>query len=202
MGGGTAGGAAGNATFAPMFGAMLSVIMIAYMIYQIANILVQIIWECEDKEFELGAKKETKVCHFLGSYCASESAFGCIEKRESYCCFNSPLGRIIHEQARPQLGFEWGEPETPNCGGLTIEQIGKIDWSKVDISEWIGILNVTGNYPTINNVSLDQLTGTDTILNVDGNRKNTLDRNKARMDGMDVPASRKDAEDDIRNGLF
>ncbi|HDV6122846.1 TPA: conjugal transfer protein TraN [Pseudomonas aeruginosa] len=202
LGGGTAGGAAGNATFAPMFGAMLSVIMIAYMIYQIANILVQIIWECEDKEFELGAKKETKVCHFLGSYCASESAFGCIEKRESYCCFNSPLGRIIHEQARPQLGFEWGEPETPNCGGLTIEQIGKIDWSKVDISEWIGILNVTGNYPTINNVSLDQLTGTDTILNVDGNRKNTLDRNKDRMNGMDVPGSRKDAEDEIRNGLF
>src|SRR5260364_12843 len=28
----------------------------------------------------------------------------CIEKRESYCCFNSPLSRMIQEQVRPQLG--------------------------------------------------------------------------------------------------
>ncbi|RNF58575.1 hypothetical protein EFK68_04210 [Pseudomonas aeruginosa] len=105
---------AGNATFAPMLGAALSVIMWAYMIYQIANILVQIIWECEEEEFTLGAKKETKVCHFVGSYCASKSPFGCVEKREAYCCFNSPLGRIIQEQARPQLGQEWGEAENPN----------------------------------------------------------------------------------------
>ncbi|WP_436286825.1 conjugal transfer protein TraN [Xenorhabdus poinarii] len=25
----------------------------------------------------------------------------CIEKRKAYCCFNSPLSRIIQEQVRP-----------------------------------------------------------------------------------------------------
>lgn len=192
-----------NATLAPMVGAMLSVIMWAYMIYQIANILVNIIWECEEDEFMLGAKKETKVCHFVGSYCASESAFGCIEKRESYCCFNSPLGRIVHEQARPQMGpeWDWGDPEEPNCGGFTIEQIGEIDWSKIDISEWIGILDMTGHYPTINNISLDDLTGEGSILNVDGDRMNTLERNSERVKDMEIETIRKEAEDDLRSNV-
>ncbi|MBK3469031.1 conjugal transfer protein TraN [Pseudomonas sp. MF6776] len=51
---------AANATWASGIASVVSVVMIAYMVYQIANILVNIIWECEEKEFELGAKKETK----------------------------------------------------------------------------------------------------------------------------------------------
>ncbi|HBO1620029.1 TPA: conjugal transfer protein TraN [Pseudomonas aeruginosa] len=189
---------AGNATFAPMLGAALSVIMWAYMIYQIANILVQIIWECEEEEFTLGAKKETKVCHFVGSYCASKSPFGCVEKREAYCCFNSPLGRIIQEQARPQLGQEWGEAENPQCEGLRIEDLPKIDWSKIDISEWIGLLQVTGHYPTVEGMDLDKLTGEGSALNVRGGRADTLERNVGRLDGLDFGDARKEAEDSIR----
>ncbi|HDU2624863.1 TPA: conjugal transfer protein TraN [Pseudomonas aeruginosa] len=191
-------GTASSATFAPMLGAALSVIMWAYMIYQIANILVQIIWECEEEEFMLGAKKETKVCHFVGSYCASKSPFGCIEKREAYCCFNSPLGRIIQEQARPQLGQEWGEAENPQCEGLRIEDLPKIDWSKIDISEWVGLLEVTGHYPTVEGMDLDKLTGEGSALNVKGGRADTLERNIGRLDGLDFGDARKEAEDSIR----
>ncbi|KSQ21527.1 hypothetical protein APB26_31560 [Pseudomonas aeruginosa] len=188
-----------NATFAPMLGAALSVIMWAYMIYQIANILVQIIWECEEDEFMLGAKKETKVCHYVGSYCASKTPFGCIEKRESYCCFNSPLGRIIQEQAREQLGEEWGEAENPQCGGLRIEEISKLDWSKIDISEWVGLLQLSGNYPTVEGMDLDKLTGEGSVLNVNGGRPDTLERNVDRLDGLDLGEARKTAEDSIRS---
>lgn len=197
-------GGTGGATFATNFMMAMNVVMMAYMIYQIANILVQIIWECEEAEFTLGAKKETKVCHFVGSYCADETPFGCIEKRESYCCFNSPVGRIIHEQARPLMGqgWEWGEPENPNCGGFTLEQIKDIPWDKIDLSEWIGILNMAGHYPTINNVSLDDITGQGNILNMDGDRMDTAERNVERVDGVDVEEARKAAEDDLRSGLF
>ncbi|WP_165678352.1 conjugal transfer protein TraN [Metapseudomonas otitidis] len=192
---------AGNATFAPMLGAALSIIMWAYIIYQIANILVQIIWECEEEEFMLGAKKETKVCHFLGSYCASKSPFGCVEKREAYCCFNSPLGRIIQEQARPQLGKEWGEAENPQCEGLRIEDLSKIDWSKIDISEWVGLLQVTGHYPTVEGMDLDKLTGEGSALNVKGGRADTLERNVGRLDGLDFGEARKEAEDSLRSTI-
>lgn len=190
---------AGNATFAPMLGAALSVIMWAYMAYQIANILVQIIWECEEEEFMLGAKKETKVCHYVGSYCASKTPFGCIEKREAYCCFNSPLGRIIHEQARPQLAQEWGEAENPQCEGLRVEDLEKLDWSKIDISEWVGLLQVTGHYPTVEGMNLDNLTGEGSAMNINGGRADTLERNVGRLDGLDLGESRKEAEDSIRS---
>jgi conjugal transfer mating pair stabilization protein TraN len=178
--------------------------MIAYTIYTIANIMVQIIWECEQKEFELAAKKETKVCHFLGSYCASKSPMGCIEKRESYCCFNSPLGRIIQEQARPQLGRTWGDAENPSCEGISVGDLAKLDWSKIDISEWIGILQITNNYPTADKINLDNLTGSGSALNFPGaNRKDVLTRNNEIMENVDVtfPDSRNATEKNLR-GTF
>jgi hypothetical protein len=190
---------ASNATLGPMLSGILTGIMIAYMVYQIAVILIQIIFECEPEEYELGAKKETKLCHFVGSYCASKSPFGCIEKREAYCCFNSPLGRIIQEQARPQLGQDWGDVENPSCGGLTIEEIGKVDWSKIDISEWVGILNVTGHYPTVDGVSLNQLTGDGAFLSMEKGRDDTLERNQKRGEGMDIEQLRKEKEDLMRS---
>lgn len=192
---------AANATWASGLASVVSVVMIAYMVYQIANILVNIIWECEEKEFELGAKKETKVCHFVGSYCASKSPLGCIEKREAYCCFNSPLGRIIQEQARPQLGMKWGEAENPSCEGLAVEDLSRLDWSKIDISEWIGLLQVTNNYPTIDKSTLDKLTGKGTALSIGGDRENTLIRNQSRLEDKDFSGSRKEAEDKVRKNL-
>lgn len=189
---------AANATWASSLASVVSVVMIAYLVYQIANILVQIIYECEPKEFELGAKKETQVCHFVGSYCASKSAFGCIEKREAYCCFNSPLGRIVQEQARPQLGKSWGEAENPSCEGLEVEDLSKLDWSKIDISEWIGLLQVTNFYPTVSKSTLENLTGSGAALNISGDRENTLERNETRLEDHDFGASRKEAEDKLR----
>lgn len=192
----------GGATFGPMIAGALSVIMIAYMVYQIANILVQIIWECEEREFELGAKKQTKLCTFVGSYCADDSAFGCIEKREAYCCFNSPLGRIMQEQARPQLGRDFGEAENPECSGLEVSDLAKIDWSKIDISEWVGIMNLTGVYPTIGNMNLDKLTGQNSRMNYSGTRLDSADRNVKRVENVgDFTEIRKNAEDDMRQTI-
>jgi hypothetical protein len=190
-----------DAALSNTVGTLLSGIMIAYMVYQIVNILVQIIWECEEREFELGSKKATKLCHFVGSYCASDSALGCIEKRESYCCFNSPMARIIHQQARPQLGKDWGDAENPDCSGLSIEDLGKLDWDQIDLSEWIGIMNLTGHYPVVEGMNLDRLTGKDSTLSIGGTRSNTLDRNLERSKDMNFLDTRKTFEDEIRTGL-
>ena len=75
--------------------------------------------ECEQAEFELGAKRELKSCHYVGSYCASDVLGVCIERRRSYCCFTTPLARILNEQARPQLGRGWGSAKHPDCAGAS-----------------------------------------------------------------------------------
>jgi conjugal transfer mating pair stabilization protein TraN len=183
---------------AAMIGSMLNVIMIAYAVYQILVMIVQLIWQCEQKEYELAAKKSLKACTYLGSYCATKVLGMCVEERESYCCFSSPLARILQEQVRPQLGLSFGDKKSPDCSGIPIEKLADIDWSRVNLDEWIAILQSTNHLPTAANaaqkLNLDQLTGQGSRFNVDGTRLNTLDRNVERKKGLDIPAIRDQAE--------
>ncbi len=66
---------------APNVAMAVNIIGWVYTIYVVTDLLINIIWECEEKEFELGAKKETRQCSFVGSYCASEALGSCVEKR-------------------------------------------------------------------------------------------------------------------------
>ncbi|MFS4426798.1 conjugal transfer mating pair stabilization protein TraN [Stutzerimonas stutzeri] len=202
---------AANAVFVPAEGGgmmlgpqatmVVNIIGWVYMVYVIVDLLINIIWECEEKEFELGAKKETRQCTFVGSYCASEALGSCVEKRESYCCYGSVVGRIVQEAAHEQLGIEYGDVENPSCEGITPNQMAQMDWSKVDMSEWIGMLNIAGHLPTVNTVSLEQVTGSGSSLTIsEGNvRQNSLSRNEKRLDGFDPEAVKK-MEEDIARG--
>lgn len=95
---------------------------------------------CNKSEQELAAlrawgKKEGQ-CHYVGSYCALKVFGVCLQKKRTYCCFHSVLARIVQEQGRKQLGIDWGSPKSPNCRGLTPDEFQKIDFSKIDFSEW------------------------------------------------------------------
>jgi hypothetical protein len=104
---------------------------------------------CNKNEKILAQKRERGLCHYVGEYCSIKikTPFGkiCLQKKKSFCCFNSKLARIIHEQARPQLGISWGSPKHPNCRGFTIEEITKIDWTKIDFSEYIADIKAKTN---------------------------------------------------------
>ncbi|MBW1675427.1 MAG: conjugal transfer protein TraN [Deltaproteobacteria bacterium] len=59
--------------------------------------------------------------------------------------FNSKLSRIVHEQGRPELEGDissWGGPESPNCRGFTPEEFQMLDFSRIDLSEWYGDIEV------------------------------------------------------------
>ncbi|MFA6396059.1 MAG: conjugal transfer protein TraN [Sulfurimonas sp.] len=76
-------------------------------------------------------------CTAVGEYCSSKVLGQCVQKKKTYCCFGSPLARVIQEGGRPQLGLSWGTPESPDCRGFTPAEFQKIDFSKVDFSDWI-----------------------------------------------------------------
>ncbi|MVF24161.1 conjugal transfer mating pair stabilization protein TraN [Methylocaldum sp. BRCS4] len=181
-------------------GTALNMIMMAYTIYMIVVIVAQIVFECEQSEYELVARKELKSCAYLGTYCEERNELGvCFLHKESYCCFASPLARILQEQIRPQLGMSFGKKEDPDCSGIPVERLKDVDWSKVNLDEWLAILAATGHLPDAASaaakLNLDRLTGAGSRLNVDGTRQNTLDRNRTRLDGLDVPAIRREAEE-------
>ncbi|WP_336107889.1 conjugal transfer protein TraN, partial [Thalassospira sp. CH_XMU1420-2] len=178
-------------------GTMLSWVMTAYMVYQIVMILIQIIWACEQKEFELQAKREIKTCHHVGSYCASKVLGACLEKRESYCCFNSPLSRILQEQVRPQLGRGWGSPEEPECGPILAEDLSEVDFSQVDLSEWTGMLHQANLLPTADSVNIESLTGEGSNFDAGDGRANALERAQERIDGLDGDQIREDLSETL-----
>jgi conjugal transfer mating pair stabilization protein TraN len=177
-------------------GSLMAWAMWAYTIYTVAMILIKIIWTCEKKEFELGAKRQIKACHNVGGYCKSEVLGWCIEKRETYCCFNTPLARILNEQIRPQLGRGWGSPKNPDCKGINVQDFSRVDWSRVNLDEWLAILFETGHFPTAETINLESLTGTGRVLS-GGNRGNSVERSVGRTTGLDAEQTRRDAEAEL-----
>jgi conjugal transfer mating pair stabilization protein TraN len=79
--------------------------------------------------------------------------------------------------------------------------MAQMDWGKVDLSGWIGMLNMAGHLPTVNTVSLEQVTGSGSGLTINEGsvRQNSLIRNENRLDGFDADAVKK-MEEDIARG--
>jgi conjugal transfer mating pair stabilization protein TraN len=96
---------------------------------------------CKENEKILAKKREQKQAHYIGNFCSKKLKLGlvsiCVQKSDSYCSFNSSLGKIIQEQGRTQLGISWGSPENPQCRGFTPEEFQKIDFSKIDLTEFV-----------------------------------------------------------------
>lgn len=152
-----------------------SVISAVYTAYVVAVMVIQAVYKCEEEEFMLASKKDTNSCHYVGSYCdqyTDSVTETCIVKKESYCCFNSPLSRIVNEQALPQLipwwqfwVNPWGTAENPRCQGFTFDQVARIDWNRVDLGEWVAMLNMYDLMPTPESINFDSITGTGSALN-------------------------------------
>ncbi len=120
--------------------------------------------ECAEDEKLLAVRKERGLCHFVGSY-KSKKIFGkSYEKKQSYCCFDSKLARIVQEQGRQQLGIGWGEPKNPNCAPLSIEDLQRIDFNRVDLREVYGDLLSKLNISKHNKIKQDTTNSVDLKL--------------------------------------
>jgi hypothetical protein len=99
-----------------------------------------ILFSCTSDEQLLAQHRSAGDCVEVGTYCSSQVSLGftsvCITQKTSFCCFSSKLVRIIQQQGRPQVGIGWGTPQNPDCRGLTPEELQRIDFSKIDFSEY------------------------------------------------------------------
>ena len=199
---GAAGQAGSGASSAVMgaAGAALGVIAAVYAAYVLAVMIIQAVYQCTEEEMQLTAMRDVGNCTYLGSYCKKKRLGFCTKKLRSYCCFSSPLSRIIQQELRKQgdrlgPGFNgFGSAKYPSCGGLPLEKIGDIDWDRVNLDEWIAILEMNGKLPNANTVDVETLTGKASKFNFDGERTNSVDRNKERIKHIDVDAERAKAD--------
>ena len=175
---------------------VFTVVSWIYTAYVVATMIIQMVYACEDEEYELVSNRDMGNCHYVGSYCKSKVLGACVEKRKTYCCYQSPLSRIMNEQIRLQgdiLGIEFdgfGTAKQPKCTGVPLEKIDLIDWDRIDLSEWTAILQTTGNLPTADSISLDSLTGKGSPLDFDGARLNSIERTIERLKDTEVDQAR------------
>ena len=163
--------------------------------------IIQIVYKCTEEEYELTSQRELKNCHYVGGYCRNKKLGVCIEKRQVYCCYKSPLSRIINEQLRLQgdiLGVEFdgfGTAKNPKCTGVPLDRIHLIDWDRVNLDEWIAILETNGQMPTEDSITLDKLTGTGSKLDFGQGRDNTIERLEKEFVDMDIDGVRTEGAD-------
>jgi conjugal transfer mating pair stabilization protein TraN len=90
---------------------------------------------CEPEEQTMQMKRGQKLCAYVDTYCSSKVLGACVERKQRHCCFNSVLAKLINRQGRAQLGLPMDQ-----CGGFTQAQLQALDFSRIDLSEFIATI--------------------------------------------------------------
>jgi|GEM_PF-5737664 len=90
---------------------------------------------CTADEKQLSEWRGQGRCVFVGQRKKNDTFGMNLSKEYVYCCFPSKLARAIQQGARAQLGLGWGTAEKPDCRGVTPEELQRIDWGRLDLSD-------------------------------------------------------------------
>jgi conjugal transfer mating pair stabilization protein TraN len=185
-----------------MLSSIITVVGIIYAIYQIAKMVVQLIFACTEEEVKLNMLKEQRLCTRsgeIGNYCSAKTLFGCVARKEAYCCFSSPFARIFQQQARPQLGMSFGTPKAPSCEGISIQKISQINYNKMDFGEWIDMLKISNQIP-IDSLTADAMYDKAMVTKgkLPGSKNdNAQDRVNTQTQGSDIDSIRQHLLDNL-----
>lgn len=104
---------------------------------------------CSSDEKALGKAKEKKLTVSIGEFCSKKVLGICLEKKRSYCQFDSKLAQIVQQQGRAwQLGIGFGKAKSPDCRGITVEELQRVNFDKLDFSNFFDDLMNNQNIPT------------------------------------------------------
>ncbi len=147
---------------ADMVASVISFVGWAYAIYSAAKMLAQMWSKCRNEEVALQQKIREKNCGYAGRWREKPklkhfAKGGIIPVHYVYCCFESPLSRILNKQIKYALKgcynvypddnetCAFGPAKSPDCSGVTMEQMESVDWTKVDLTEWLTLLSTSGS---------------------------------------------------------
>ncbi|MBH3000578.1 type-F conjugative transfer system mating-pair stabilization protein TraN [Serratia marcescens] len=92
---------------------------------------------CDSEEKALGKAKENKLTVSVGEYCSKKVLGVCLQKKRSYCQFDSKLAQIVQQQGRAwQLGIGFGGAKSPDCRGITVDELQRINFDQLDFANF------------------------------------------------------------------
>jgi conjugal transfer mating pair stabilization protein TraN len=163
---------------------------------------------CPEEEESTPMKIKEKKCFYSYKKPCDKFLGICKNKHtDYYCCYPSTLSRIIMEQAIRQsevFGRSWN-PESwgrqaEECRGLTIEEVSKVDFSLIDLSEWLTMMTQANTLPD-GTETLEELTGGTHYANPYG-RSDLIQRQKDRgVEELNEKLRKPSDEQDIYNQL-
>ncbi|MFV9103384.1 type-F conjugative transfer system mating-pair stabilization protein TraN [Enterobacter hormaechei] len=103
---------------------------------------------CSSEEKALGKAKENKLTVSIGEFCSKKVLGVCLEKKRSYCQFDSKLAQIVQQQGRNgQLHIGFGKARSPDCRGITQTELQQIKFDKLDFSNFFDDLQKNKKIP-------------------------------------------------------
>lgn len=103
---------------------------------------------CSDEEKALGKAREKGLTIQVGTYCSKKVLGACLQKKTSYCLFDSKLAQIGQEQGRKgQLGIGFGAAKNPDCRGMTVDELSKLRFDNMDFSAFFDELATKSDVP-------------------------------------------------------
>ncbi|EJY2237430.1 type-F conjugative transfer system mating-pair stabilization protein TraN [Salmonella enterica] len=93
--------------------------------------------KCNSEEKALAKAKKNRLTVSVGEFCAKKVAGVCLEKKRSYCQFDSKLAQIVQQQGRDgQLHISFGSSKHPECRGITVDELQRIKFDQLDFTSF------------------------------------------------------------------
>ncbi|HAL6355057.1 TPA: type-F conjugative transfer system mating-pair stabilization protein TraN, partial [Escherichia coli] len=93
--------------------------------------------KCNSEEKALGKAKDNKLTVSVGEFCSKKVLGVCLQKKRSYCQFDSKLAQIVQQQGRNgQLRIGFGSAKHPDCRGITVDELQRIKFDKLDFTNF------------------------------------------------------------------
>ncbi|CNV15469.1 conjugal transfer mating pair stabilization protein TraN [Salmonella enterica subsp. enterica serovar Bovismorbificans] len=93
--------------------------------------------KCSSDEKALAKAKTNKLTVSVGEFCSKKVLGVCLEKKRSYCQFDSKLAQIIQQQGRNgQLHISFGSSKHPDCRGITVDELQQIKFDQLDFTNF------------------------------------------------------------------
>ena len=108
---------------------------------------------CNDEEKELGKAKSEDLVVYIGKKCTAHYPWpfnnSCSKHEEVYCTFPDVMSYIVETQGRQdQLHKGFGSPDSPNCHGITPDELDQINFDLIDMSRLYGDVESAADFPS------------------------------------------------------
>lgn len=156
-------------------------------------------WVCKDSEFDLAIQREVDMCSYAGTYCSQRVLGACLKRRESYCCYNSPMSKALRASAEPGGVLRHGSAKRPDCDGLRVEDLDKVKWESIDFTRIAANMAEGGAFgksedPT---QAATNYTGSGQSGAMAAGRQDLSTRSADRLGSFDADAVRRGIADDV-----